>query len=81
MMAWLPRNAKMALDPLTVARRTSLMEAAVSFLALPIQLGNPQIVPFSLTLILIMSDHFLIIIFSAVKKMRTENSINSRWYI
>ena len=49
-------------------RRTSLMEAAVSFLALPIQLGNPQIVPFSFTLILIMSDHFLIIIFSAVKK-------------
>jgi len=44
------------------------MEAAVSFLALPIQLGNPQIVPFSFTLILIMSDHFLIIIFSAVKK-------------
>ena len=57
------------------------MEAAVSFLALPIQLGNPQIVPFSFTLILIMSDHFLIIIFSAVKKMKTENSINCRWYI
>ena len=51
-MARLLRNAKVAKDPLTTARRASLMYAAVSFLAIPIQLCNPQIEPFSVVVIL-----------------------------
>ena len=47
MMARLPRNATMAENPLTVARRTSLAKAAVSFLIMPTHLGSPQIVVWS----------------------------------
>ena len=50
--ARLLRNAKVAKGPLTTARIASLMYAAVSFLAIPIQPGNPQIEPFSFVLIL-----------------------------
>ena len=46
-MARLLRNAKVAEDPLTTERKMSFMYATVSFLTIPIQLGNPQIKPFS----------------------------------
>ena len=51
-MARLLRNAKVAKNPLTTPRRTSLMYAAVSFLVIPIQSGNPHIEPVSFAIIL-----------------------------
>ena len=46
-MAMLLRNAKIAQEPLTIARRMSLMKATVSFRTIPIQLGSPQRVTLS----------------------------------
>ena len=51
-MARLLRNAKAAKDPLTTARSALLMYAAVSFLVIPVQSGNPQVEPVSFVIIL-----------------------------
>ena len=45
--ARLQRNAKIAQGAFTAARRTLLMNEAVSFLVSAVQLGSPQIVAFS----------------------------------
>ena len=56
MTARLPRNAKMAEDPLTAASRMLFMKAAVSFLGIPTQLGSPQMVAVLLEAILSSED-------------------------
>lgn len=54
MTARLPRNAKMAEDPLTATSRMLFMK--VSFLGIPTQLGSPQIVAVLLEAILSSDD-------------------------
>ena len=51
MMARLVRKAKIANDPLTITRRMWLMWKAVLFSTIPVQLGSPQTVVCSLTVI------------------------------
>ena len=52
----LPRNAKMAEDPLTAASTMLFMKVAESFLGIPTQLGSPQMVAISLEAILSSED-------------------------
>lgn len=56
MTARLPRNAKMAEDPLTATSRMLFMKVAVSFLGIPTQLGSPQMVAVLLEAILSSKD-------------------------